>query len=236
MAVLRYTVRYLLGPICVGSLGVAVAAVLRVVLLLASKLLDAVDSRRQHQMPAVSVSWWDHFFNMLASVLMAVVSLLKWSLQYFNKHVFVHVAMYSHSYRQSIRDAATTIGFAGLDDYLNDQNTTTSVLASIKMLGAGFVGIANLICKSAFNRIFGYTNGGVRFGTIFGGFMLGYVVTAVSATVVESAVITLLICFSEAPQELMKTNPALYSVLQDGLSSIEEDAGGHYLRTHDEDY
>ncbi|KAL6053502.1 pH nine-sensitive protein 1 [Balamuthia mandrillaris] len=178
-----------LGSICLGSLIVAVLKTLRAI---------CYSLRRNNSDNIVLV-----IIGFLAECIIALLDAL---LRYFNTYAFTQVAIYGKTYVQAAKDTWEMFTTHGLWAIIND-----NIISSVLTLAA-FVSGGVTATFAALITYFVEVDAWIAMTVI--GFFIGFVVVLVVLEVVESAVVTIFVCFAEDPQTLQFNHPQLHARLQ----------------------
>ncbi|KAL6078468.1 pH nine-sensitive protein 1 [Balamuthia mandrillaris] len=178
-----------LGSICLGSLIVAVLKTLRAI---------CYSLRRNNSDNIVLV-----IIGFLAECIIALLDAL---LRYFNTYAFTQVAIYGKTYVQAAKDTWEMFTSHGLWAIIND-----NIISSVLTLAA-FVSGGVTATFAALITYFVEVDAWIAMTVI--GFFIGFVVVLVVLEVVESAVVTIFVCFAEDPQTLQFNHPQLHARLQ----------------------
>lgn len=156
------------------------------------------------------------------ALLTSIISLLNWVLplciceiiaRYFNRYAFVQVATYGKSYCQSAKSTINLFRLHGFEAIANDD------LTIIVMFG---------MCATLLNIgiIFAYVLGILidlepeeHFSLLL--LMLGVlsVMLATTIEVLDSAIVTLFVCFVEQPERLRQTKPEFYELFRESYGN-----------------
>ena len=136
---------------------------------------------------------------------------LKWLqivMSFFNSYAFTFVAMYGLNFTKASRRTWKLLRSNGLDVVLNDD-----IIGAVLMFGAFLVGALTGFCGAVWAYMVGIESWFWSVG--FPCALLGYVLGVATLNVVESAVLSLYVCFAEDPDLLYYNEKDLYEKLCD---------------------
>lgn len=195
------------GSICFGSLLVAIIKALRVM---------AESSRRDAD-------------NGCAAFMLCLVECLlrclEGIIEYFNKFAFIYVGMYGYSYLEAGKNVMTLFQNRGWDVIIAD-DLVSNVLFLFTLVIGGLTGCVGLVLNETNPEWFeGYQ--GAAMGVAFGfTFLVGLVIAAITLSVVDSAVNTVLVAFAEGPAEFEQNHPELSEEMREGWRKVYPDECG----------
>ena len=150
---------------------------------------------------------------------------LKWIeciARYFNSYAFTYIAIYGKNFTASAKKTWDLIQNCGLDAIINDDIIGGTIMFSACIVAAltGFCGAFWAVHSGIENWFWG-----VGFPCALVGFVLG----VVTFNVVESAVLSIYVCFAEDPDALYYNDRDLYEKLTDAqemgvLADIDSDS------------
>ena len=177
------------------------------------------------------------------TVIMAGVT-LKWIeciARYFNSYAFTYIAIYGKNFTTSSRKTWDLLQKCGLDAIINDDIIGGTIMLSAFLVASmtGFLGAAWAVSIGIKNWFWGV---GLPCS------LLGYILGVITFNVVESAVLSIYVCFAEDPDALYYNERDLYEKLTDAqemgvLDGINSDSStesddtsvGDYTTSEDEE-
>ncbi len=161
--------------------------------------------------------------------------------RYFNSYAFTYIAIYGKNFTASAKKTWDMLRKCGLDVIINDDIIGGTIMLSAFLVASmtGFVG-------AAWANILGIENWFWGIGLPCS--LLGYVLGVITFNVVESAVLTIYVCFAEDPDTLYYNDRDLYEKLTDAqemgvIADIDSDSStesddtsvGEYTTSEDEE-
>eukprot|EP00934_Nitzschia_sp_Nitz4_P004552 Nitzschia sp. Nitz4//scaffold22_size323478//242464//244204//NITZ4_000569-RA/size323478-processed-gene-0.480-mRNA-1//-1//CDS//3329543121//4542//frame0 len=177
---------YSLGSICLGSLLVAVLQVLQVIVAMARNQRN--ERGRRHD----SVLW---------CLLQFIVDHLERLIEYVNSWAFIYVGLYGYEYSTAAQKVYRLFMARGWGVIIDDRLVGRSL--GLMQLFIGLV-------SGAFSVITGLVflgNAIHPFACFSTGVVLGMILSNIQLGIVSSAVLTVIVCFAEAPTALMENHP-----------------------------
>jgi len=203
-----------MGSICLGSLITSFVKALRTVLDAARKSNDGT--------PTLTV--------LVAALLMRWLDLV---VQYFNVYAFTHVAVYGKPYVESAKDTYKMLKECGVDAILNDD-----IVGGALLMGSFLVACMTGFVGGSWAYVLGIEKWfwGVGLPCAFLGFILGIC----TMNAVESACVTIYVCFAEDPDALFYNDRKLYNRLADAqelgvAGELSDHSDDDDFNTSDED-
>ncbi|CCG83274.1 Putative uncharacterized protein [Taphrina deformans PYCC 5710] len=190
----RRTVTYSFGSVAYGSLLVAVIQLIR----------QAVDMFTRYEAQS-----GDMMGAIFGCILQCFVGLLQWALQYFNKYVYVEVALYGKSYLNAARDTWHLIKQRGIDALIND-----SLISNVLSCGTTFIAYLTALLSYLYLK---YTDpaynatGGYYPVVMAVAFCIGLQIANTTVVPLTSGVATLFVCTAVNPEILRDHFPSLFS-------------------------
>lgn len=186
------------GPICFGSLLVAVIQLLRQL---------AQNARNDRDNNA--------FVQILACLAACILSMIEDLLEYFNRYAFTQVAIYGKSFIQAAKDTWRLVKSHGIDAIIND-NLIGNVLGISSLL----IGVAT--GAISFGFVYTQTSGSLlhAWTAAAAGLFIGGTFQMVLGEVITSGVATTFVCLAEDPQALLRTKPALYQAIAETYQGV----------------
>jgi len=180
-------ITYSFGSICFGSLLVAIVQALRH---MNHILRDNED------------------FNFLTCMIDCILGCIESIIEYLNKWAYVYVGLYGYSYLEAGKNVMTLFQTRGYSAIVTDnlvQNVLLMISVGIGII-TGFIGwTVTLLDKDLFADFDG-NPGTVGFIT---GLFVGFLLASILMGVIESAVNTIIVCFTESPAEFERNHPML---------------------------
>jgi hypothetical protein len=185
-AAFRRALSYSFGSVCFGSLLVALLQLIRLILRC---------SVRRGTLAAACVD--------------CLLSFVEELIEYFNRYAFTQVAMYGKDFRSAAKETWSLMKSHGVDAVAND-------FFLGKVMGLGVL----------FGMILGGVTAGLTFSAvatstisedsyiylfIMGGMLIGALFMSLMVTVVDSGIVTILVCVASDPNALARSKPALYN-------------------------
>ena len=147
----------------------------------------------------------EHFLLMIAECL---VQCLENLVEYFNLYAYTYIAMYGMSYIESGKAAWELVKNCGISAIIND-NLVSYCVVMICLWNSVATSLVVTLSSSG------------ELGMAIATFAISYVVQMMVLRVVLSGVMTLLVCFAEAP-EASVMNQELRNDLNEGLEALRE--------------
>eukprot|EP00271_Cylindrocystis_brebissonii_P008320 TRINITY_DN2240_c0_g1_i3.p1 TRINITY_DN2240_c0_g1~~TRINITY_DN2240_c0_g1_i3.p1 ORF type:complete len:236 (-),score=23.01 TRINITY_DN2240_c0_g1_i3:741-1448(-) len=145
----------------------------------------------------------------IASCAECVLQCLENIVRYFNKWAYVQVAVYGKSFAQAARDTWDLIHSQGFNLVINDDLTSSALF-----LGCAFGGVASALVAGIWTYLLPITDvQGWTAVIVAISFIIGFSITYLTVSVVESAVSTYFVCFAEDPATLQRNDPHLYHLI-----------------------
>mmetsp|Transcript_25266 Transcript_25266/g.45467 ORF Transcript_25266/g.45467 Transcript_25266/m.45467 type:complete len:502 (-) Transcript_25266:157-1662(-) len=190
------------GSICFGSLLVAIIQTLRAM----------VESVRNNGDNGGGAAF-------LLCIVDCLLRCLEDALEYFNKYAYIYVGMYGYSYLEAGKNVITLFKEKGWTIIISD-NLISNVLSLFCLIIGGLTGCVGLVMNEINPSWFeGYE--GAAMGVAFGfSFLIGMVISAITLSVVDSSVNTVLVSFAEAPLEFEENHPELSSAMRDAWRQV----------------
>ncbi|KND04289.1 uncharacterized protein SPPG_00024 [Spizellomyces punctatus DAOM BR117] len=180
------------GPVCFGSLIIALIQTIRALLRMASQSA-AEDGNIAGALCAACAGCF--------------LSCIEGLVEYFNKYAFVQVAVYGKDYIRAAKDTWELCKSRGIDAIIND-----SLVGSVLTIGGLLVGficgfVAYLYVRFSPN----IPSDGLHYGVFIAvAILIGMSEFFVLSTVIDSGVTTTFVCLAEDPAALYRTKPELY--------------------------
>lgn len=209
----RRTITYSFGSVAFGSLLVAIIQLIR----------QAVDMFTRYEQQS-----GDMLGAIFGCILQCFVGILQWALTYFNKYVYVEVALYGKSYLNAAKDTWRLIKQRGIDALINgmsplppshpvditDWCPPDSLISNVLSCGATFIAyltalLAYLYLKytdPAYNQGGGYTP-----IVMAAAFCIGLQIANTTVVPISSGVATLFVCTAVNPEILRAHFPGLFN-------------------------
>jgi len=182
LGALKRSMTFSFGSICFGSLIVAVIKALRAL----------VHGARGQG---------NQFVKCIIECLLGILDRL---VQYFNHYAFTVVAIYGRSYCEASSQVWDLLHSDGIEAIIND-DIIGSVLGITSLTGGALTSI--------FGGLLGYSlmpGGYYWVSTAILGFLIGFVLVAMTMEVIDSGVASIFVCFALDPLALYRTDPQLY--------------------------
>ncbi|KNC45903.1 uncharacterized protein AMSG_00017 [Thecamonas trahens ATCC 50062] len=185
-----------LGPICFGSL---VVAILKTIRSLVRYALNAADSR-----------------GFLACVINMILSCIESLMELFNVYAFTQVAIYGKSYIRAAKDTFDLINSHGVSGIINE------VLTGLVFF---FGAIAGALVCGAFSALWATRTASVdgEYTWItagIGGLIIGYIIVAHVMELPDSFVAAQFVLLAEEPEQLPLADPALADAYRDSYGFL----------------
>mmetsp|Transcript_56031 Transcript_56031/g.119144 ORF Transcript_56031/g.119144 Transcript_56031/m.119144 type:complete len:497 (+) Transcript_56031:154-1644(+) len=193
------------GSICFGSLLVAIIKALRA---MAESARNSGDN--------------EGCAAFLLCLVECLLRCLEDALEYFNKFAYVYVGMYGYGYIEAGKNVITLFQQRGWSVIVSD-NLIDNVLSLFCLIIGLLTGCAGLVMNEINPEWFsGYDGGaGTAAGIAFGfSFLVGLVISAITLSVIDSSVDTVLVCFAEGPAEFEQNHPELSSEMRDAWREV----------------
>lgn len=209
-----------LGSICLGSLVVAIVTTLETIVSMANnskKKLEEEDRKREgrrDQRPRRNHNGTNEIVKQLLQWLHKIT-------KYINAWAFVYVGLYGDTYLTAGKKVASSLfSQAGRSTFASD-HLLYRVLGLMKVAIAVLTGAFLVVTQAIFGwTVPGEMDSSTWQGALFtSGLLVGYWMSNVSLSVVESVARTVIVCFVENPNALQSSHPALYKQLQHGWST-----------------
>ena len=136
--------------------------------------------------------------------------------QYFNRYAFTYVAIYGTSFVEGGKEVMQLFKRTGLTAIINDQ-LVSNVFALTSLCSAMIIGLLAYGYCLVFDLSSDYK--GLMVGL---GILLGFLVTSIIMNVVDSAVVTVFVCWAEAPEALQRTSPALCTEMSEAWATAQQ--------------
>jgi len=190
------------GSICFGSLLVAIIQTLRAM---------AESARSNNDTEGCAA--------FLLCIVECLLRCLEDMLEYFNKYAYIYVGMYGYSYLEAGKNVMTLFHQKGWTIIISD-NLISNVLSLFCLIIGGLAGCVGLVLNEINPSWFeGYE--GAAMGVAFGfSFLIGVVISAITLSVVDSSVDTVLVSFAEAPLEFEENHPELSSEMREAWRQV----------------
>jgi len=179
-----------LGSICLGSLIVAILQAVRQIVREAAKSRDC---------------------GFLACILLCLLDWIESLVRYFNMYAYTRVAIYGTDYITSAKETWQMFVSRGFEVIVND-DLTGMVLAMGSIIGGVVTGVICGVWAHAELASMAW----VYIGIV--GFVIGYIMVFLIMTVIQSAVATTYVVWSEDPATITQTRPAHYQKLRDAAN------------------
>ena len=134
------------------------------------------------------------------------LSCVEGALEYMNKYAFTYIAIYGGNFCDGGQAAWNLLKERGFDLIINDDLTET-VFMTASFFTAVLVGLITGVIALIFK-----VKGGLYLAFI--GALVGFVLCALTLSVMDSGVATLFICFAEDPGQLEASRPELHAELR----------------------
>lgn len=179
------------GSICYGSLLVAAVQFLRFVVHVLRQNREEEHRRgRSRNMDGVE--------SLLLCCLDCIIGIVEDLVQYFNKWAFIYVGVYGYNYTKAGKKVMTLFQARGWTIIIND-NIVLSVLNFIVGLIIGLVALTSFV-----------------FGIDLILLVPAFIFPITMATLLDSIVSTILVCFAEAPFDLEENHPLHSAEIREG--------------------
>ena len=190
------------GSICFGSLLVAIIQTL-------GALVENARSNGDN----------DGCAAFLLCIVDCLLQCLEGLLEYFNKYAYIYVGMYGYSYLEAGKNVITLFNARGWSVIISDDliSNVLSLFCLIIGLLTGCVGLVLNETNPSWFMGFQGSAQGIAFGFSF---LLGLVISAITLSVIDSSVNTVLVCFAEAPAEFEQNHPELSSEMRDAWRDV----------------
>lgn len=192
------------GSICFGSLLVAVLSAMRAV------VRQAKDQARRRGSGGAACA---------LCCLECILRSLERLIRYFNMYAYTHVAIYGKDFISAAKDTWAMFSNRGFEVLIND-DLTGMVLSMGCFLGALFSALVGgavvLFSQSSTDT--------TTWGAVAGvSFLIGFLLTALIMSVVQSAVATTYVVWAEMPNEIAQTRPQHYQQLVEASRILHPD-------------
>jgi len=199
----RRAVTTSLGSICLGSLLVAVVTTARYLVKQASQ----VRGRRM---------------RLLQGIFECLLGWLERFVRYFNKYAFCYVAIYGSDFKTAGREVWQLFSNRGWTAIVNDDLTER-----VLRLGCVVVAVVTGYLGWLYAQVFSLEEE-ERLLLVGFGFVIGFAISLLFMTLIESAVATVFVCFAEDSQALLESHPKQYMELTQTWQKIH----GHLLHSY----
>ncbi|KAJ3203555.1 putative choline transporter, neither null mutation nor overexpression affects choline transport [Dinochytrium kinnereticum] len=183
------------GPICFGSLLVAIIATLRAIANQARN--EAADNG-------------NIFLCLLATCISCLLACIQDLLEYFNKYAFTQVAIYGKGYCQAAKDTWRLVQTRGLEAVIND-----SLIGNVLFIGSLLGGLVCAFVGFVYVRLSeGIADTTVNYVVVcLVSGLIGMWLFLILAEVVTSGIATTYVCLAEDPATLARQQPELFAKL-----------------------
>jgi len=181
-----------IGSICLGSMIIALIRTLRA---LANMLRHDSDN---------------FILCMLAFIATCILDMIDALMQYFNQYAYAQVAIYGKTYCQAARDTWDLVHTHGVEAIIND-NLIGNVTTMACFISGAAVGTFGAVLSYILRDQLG---GDYWLPMFLLMFLVGFLVVMITLEVVESAVVTIFVCFAEDPHALKRNSPKVYKKLK----------------------
>jgi hypothetical protein len=190
---------YSFGSICLGSLLVGLLQVLQFLVRCGRQQRDQHRQQDRARSPQAG--------DLCCCLLQFVVDNLEFLMRYFNQWAFVYVGLYGYNYVTAGKQVSALFQDRGWSNIINDHLVGRS-LGMMSVLISLITGILGTLIGFVFLGPLG------ALPTFVLGMVLGGMSCTILFGVVISAVNTIVVCFAEAPNELLRNHPpALFQTL-----------------------
>jgi Plasma-membrane choline transporter len=190
---------YSFGSICLGSLLVGLLQVLQLIVRCGRQ--QQQDRRQQEGLRGPQAG------DLCCCLLQFVVDNLESLLRYFNEWAFVYVGLYGYDYVTAGKQVSALFQSRGWSNIIND-HLVGRALAMMSVLIGFITGVVGTLIGFIFLGPLG------ALPTFFIGMVLGGMSCTILFGVVVSSVKTIVVCFAESPNELLRNHsPELYRQL-----------------------
>jgi hypothetical protein len=216
-----------LGSICLGSLVVAIVSTLETIVSTASNTQKKMEEKAEEAQRRERGQRTRRQHNGAANAI--VKQLLQWLRkisEYINSWAFVYVGLYGDTYWTAGKKVSSSLfSKAGRPTFVSDR-LVYRVLGLMKVAIALLSGALLVATQVAFDwttrsDMHPSTWRGIVFSS---GVVVGYWVSSVSLSVLESIARTVIVCFLENPDALQSSHSALHKELQHGWSTAYPNA------------
>eukprot|EP01083_Nonionella_stella_P002518 7236_1 len=180
------------GSICLGSLMVAILEALRA-------MISALNNEK---------------CNCILCCILCCLRCIEWAINYFNKYAYAHCAIYGTSFMKSAAATWQLFGNRGIMALIND-DLTGSVLFAGSLMGA----IVTAAVGFGIGWIYYHEDPDpdIRYGmpaalAVYGG-VVGCILCICTLTVVKSGIVSLFVCYAEAPAVMRRNHPEEFDKL-----------------------
>ncbi|KAI8855321.1 plasma-membrane choline transporter-domain-containing protein [Chytridium lagenaria] len=183
------------GPICFGSLLVALVATLRAI----------ADQARNESAQNGNI-----FCCLVATCISCLLGCIQDLLEYFNKYAFTQVAIYGKGYCQAAKDTWRLVQTRGLEAIIND-----SLIGNVLFIGSLLAGLTCAFVGYVYVRV----SSGIADTTLnyivvcLVSGLIGMWLFLILAEVINSGVATTYVCLAEDPATLARQQPELFAKL-----------------------
>ncbi|KAJ3107391.1 putative choline transporter, neither null mutation nor overexpression affects choline transport [Phlyctochytrium planicorne] len=191
------------GPICFGSLLVALIQTIR-----------ALVNQAKHQ----AAEDGNIFMCLLLSCISCILACFQDLFEYFNKYAYTEVAIYGKSYCDAAKDTWRLIQTRGLEAVIND-NLIGNVLFIGSLLGGLTCAFVGFIFVKASSAIADTTANFAVVCVISA--LIGMWLFLILAEVITSGVATTYVCIAEDPATLARQQPELFAQLYRAWPDIQ---------------
>jgi Plasma-membrane choline transporter len=183
---------YSFGSICLGSLLVGLLQVLQLIVRCGRQ--QRQDRRQQEGLRGPQAG------DLCCCLLQCIVDNLEFLLQYFNQWAFVYVGLYGYDYVTAGKKVSNLFQSRGWSNIIND-HLISGALSMMSILVGLITGIVGTLIGFIFLGPLG------ALPTFFVGMVLGWLSCSILFGVVVSGVNTVVVCFAESPNELLRNHP-----------------------------
>lgn len=194
-----------LGPICLGSLLVAVVGTCRAIV---RYLISTSKASNQHCCSQSAL------ITFLLSCLYSVLYYLDMAMKYFNRYAYSYISIYGHSFMQASRAVIKLFRSRGAAAIINDD-----LIDTVMRLGQTVVGIVSFMIAYWYGNTMGLDYASRTTLSLIG-FVEGYVLCAVTLKVFSAAVSTIYVCYAEDPLAFEASHPDLYIPLHEAWMKL----------------
>mmetsp|Transcript_21590 Transcript_21590/g.31408 ORF Transcript_21590/g.31408 Transcript_21590/m.31408 type:complete len:619 (+) Transcript_21590:166-2022(+) len=199
------TVTALLGPVCFGSLVVAVIRTTRSMLHVWVKAL-AVESSSGSSRSTSPATRLTKFCN---DCLLTALAALDRAVQYFNHYAFCYVSIYDLGFVEASGAVVSLFCKKGFTTLVND-----NLLDNVLSLGHMVVGVLCMLIAYGYAAAVGFRGSSPNtFVLVATGFVAGFFMCMLTLNVISSATATVYVCFAENPASLQTHHPELFDAL-----------------------